>query len=661
LSNELLTAAFFAWVAAGIIALVGRGLLAVRILLFLGCIAGVAAALVGLPEGGTAVALPTALAGQPVTFRIDSAALWLLGFGLLPAGLACVLATPSVNGRAGWLFGAAVSLIGALGVFGLQDGAAFLIAWEVMSLGGAIMILSERLSSRVGRPVLFMLALLEVGAVALLLAVLVLSSAGGSFAFERYFDAAGNLPFAALIAVGLLFLIGFGAKLGLLPFFEWLPGVYSAGSGASGTLLSGVVMNAAFFSLSRSLLDWAPGQHADAAAELGIVVVAVGVFSAILTALYAFQEEDWRSLLSFSSAENTSIAVTMLGAAMMFRAGGHPELASLAWIVSLLHLAGHALAKGSLFLAADVVYRSTGRYTISHSGLLRRSSWFFGMGALFASMSLAAMPPQAGFVSEWFVFQTVFQGFHLDSLSGRLVMALAGAGLALTAALAFATFLKVFGIGLLGRSSRQHEPVPASGQIAVGILGCCVLALAVGMPFWLNGLNAAVMSRFGTQAARQMHDGALLVPLTAKFAFISPTLLTIVMPILAIVPIVLFFASRRFAVRRVPVWYGGLDHNPERSSTTALAFSNAMRTFYSFIYRPIEETKRETKGASYFVHRLVFTHDVAPFFGPYLFRPATRVVLVLANKLRVLQSGNLNFYLAMIGALLVMILALVLL
>lgn len=661
MSNELLTVAFFAWLAGALIALLGRGLVAVQVLLFSGCMAGIAAAIIGLPAGGAAVVLPTELAGQPVAFQMSPESFWLLGFGLLPGGLACVLPTPSARGRAGWLFGAAVSLIGALGVFGLQDGAAFLIAWEIMSLGGAVMILSERLSSHFGRPVLFMLALLEVGAIALLLAVLVLSSSGGSFAFDHYSKAATALPFGALVAVGGLLIIGFGAKLGLLPFFEWFPNLYAAGSGASGALLSGVVMNAAFFGLSRGLLDWAPGQHVDAAAALGIIVVAVGVLSAILTALYAFQEEDWRSLLGFSSAENASIAVAMLGAALMFRAGGFPNLASLAWVVSLLHLSGHSLAKGGLFLTADIVYRSTGRYTIAHSGLLRRSSWVFGLGALFAAMSLAAMPPQAGFVSEWYVFQTVFQGFYLGSLSGRLTMALAGAGLALTAAIAFATFVKVFGIGLLGRSSRQYKPISRFAGLAVGIVGCCVLVLAVGMPIWLNGLSVAVMSRFGTRAAHLMHDGVILVPLTAKFAFISPTLLVIVMPLLAIIPIALFITSQRFAIRRVPVWYGGLDQDPDRSSTTALTFSNAMRTFYSFVYRPIEETRRETNGARYFIHRLVFTHDVAPFFGPYLFRPITRSVLALANKLRVLQSGNLNFYLAMIGGLLVMILALVLL
>ena len=157
-----------------------------------------------------------------------------------------------------------------------------------------------------------------------------------------------------------------------------------------------------------------------------------------------------------------------------------------------------------------------------------------------------------------------------------------------------------------------------------------------------------------------MHDGPLLVPLTAKFAFISPTLLVVVMPLLAIIPIVLVMANRRFPLRRVPVWYGGFDQDPERVSTTALTFSNALRTFYSFIYRPREETVREANGIHYFVHRLVFTHDVAPIFGPYLFAPATRAVFLVAEKLKVLQSGHLNFYLALIGGLLVIILALAL-
>jgi hydrogenase-4 component B len=658
---DLITAGFLAWTIAAVVALVGRGLIIARVLLCGGSIAVLVGALLALPEGGASFIVPTTIAGEPVRFLLTPDGLWLLGFGLAPAALACAASTPAAKGQAGWLFGAALSLIGALGVFGLQDGASFLIAWEVMSFGGALMILGERLSADTGHPVLFMLSLLEVGAVALIAAVLLMAYYGGGFAFAQFRSAVPAASSLAAVAVGLLLIIGFGAKLGLLPFYEWFPNAYGAGSGASGAILSGVVLNAAFFALSRGLLEWIPDQNSSAVAALGLFLLIVAVVSAILTALYAFQQEDWRSLLSLSSAENASIAVAMLGAAMVFRGDGQHELASLAWMVALLHLAAHALAKGALFLTADGVYRATGGYAIFHSDLLRRSSWTFGLGALFAAMSLAAMPPQAGFVSEWYVFQTVFQGFHLSTLGGRLAMALAGAGLALTAAVAFATFVKVFGVGLLGRSSRAVTPVPALSAVIVGLLGLAVIVLAVGMPIWLDGLRVAVAAEFGTRAAQDMHDGFLLVPLTAKFAFISPTLLVIVMPLLAIIPVMLIVASRRYEVRLAPVWYGGFDEDPERASTTALTFSNAMRTFYSFVYRPTEQITREARGPEYFVHRLVFTHDVAPIFGPYLFAPITRFVYLLANKLSALQSGHLNFYLALIGGLLVLILALTLL
>ncbi|PPQ33821.1 proton-conducting transporter transmembrane domain-containing protein [Rhodopila globiformis] len=660
MGNELLAAAAALWILAAILALIGRPLGFARILLGLGALCGIVAAVVTLPAGTAPVSLPLRMADEATTFQMTPDALWLMGFGLVPAALGGLIASPSPHGCAAWLFGTACSLLGALGVFGLQHGGFFLVAWELMSLGGALMILSERLAPSPGQPVLFMLGMLEVGAVALLVAFLLLGVPARGLSYDAFVHAGAALSVPVRVVVGLLLVIGFGAKLGLLPFYEWFPGAYGSGSGASGAVLSGVVLNAAYFALSRSLLGWLPGTLPGGGYGLGIFVVAVGVLSAILTVLYAFQQEDWRCLLSFSSAENAAIAVTALGVAILFQESNLPDLAGLAWTVALLHLAGHALAKGGLFLAADGVFAATGSYLIRHSLLARRTHWIFSVGALFAAMSLAAMPPQAGFVSEWFTFQTVFQGFHLPDLAGRLTLALAGAGLALTAAVAFATFIKVFGIGLLGGGDHRSGRVPATTTGAVGLLGASVLALAVGMPWWLSALADATVVQFGTEAAAQMRDGLLLVPLTATFAFISPTLLVVVMPLLALVPILLLLASRRFTVRRVPVWYGGVQQDVARTATTALTFSNALRTFYSFIYRPTIEATRESPVREYFVTRLDFSHDVAPMFGPYLFAPAVRLIQAAADRLRLLQSGHLNFYLGLIGFLLVVILGLVL-
>jgi hydrogenase-4 component B len=659
MANDLLLLAVLCWLAAAALGLAGAQIRLARALLGLGGVAALAAALVALPAGTLAVSTPFGIDGLGSSFFLAPSALWLMGFGLPSAILAAWLGTPAKR-QAQWIFGAAASLIGALGVFGMQDAATFLISWEIMSLGGAVMLLGENLSADAGRPALFMLALLEAGAVALILAFVLLANQAGSLSFSDFAAAMRALPLPEQYFVALLLLIGFGAKLGLLPFYEWFPAAYGSGSGATGAFLSGVVLNAAFFSLSRCLLEWLPTSPGWPVSLPGIFVVAAAVASAILTALYAFQEEGWRESLSLSSAENGSIAVCLLGAALMFRQDGLADLAGLAWTVALIHLAGHALAKGALFLTADGVYRQTGSYALVQSGLLQRSPWPFGLGALLAAMSLAAMPPQAGFVSEWYLFQTFFQGFHLTSLASRLVAALAGAGLALTVAIALATFVKAFGIGLLGRErDPSAKGAPWSSAVAVGALGFLVLALAAGMPVWLSELGVAVSTTLSSSAPDFMRDGWLLVPLTSKFSFISPSKLVIAMPLLAILPIALLLLTNRRQVRATPVWYGGASEAPPRAATTALTFSNALRTFYSFIYRPTVETERETAKESrqpYFIKRLSFSHDVAPIFGPYLFVPLIRIVNNVAKRFRLIQSGQLNFYLSLIGGLLVLIL-----
>jgi hydrogenase-4 component B len=657
--SELLAAAFGLCACGGLLALLRMAWLA-RLLIGLGAAAGVACALGSLPHGGPWWQLPIGMAGQPLQLLYSPEALWLMGFGLVPAALAVWLCTPVRQGRAGWLLGAALSILGALGVYGVQDGCSFLIAWELMSLGGAVMILSERLSESAGQGTLFMLTLLEVGAIAILLAVLLLGEhAGGTISFGAFPHSASSLSGTARFWIGVLLLIGFGAKLGLLPFYEWFPGAYAAGSGATGAILSGVVLNAAFFALSRALVDWLP---AGGAGRLGVLVVAAAVLSSMLAVLYAFQQDDWRRLLAFSSAENAAIAVTTLGACLIFRADGQGALAGLAWTVAQAHLGGHALAKSALFLTADGVYRASGSYRITQRGWLAGARPGLGIGALLAAMSLAALPPQIGFATEWFTFQTLFQGVHLSQLTGRLTLALAGAGMALTAAVGLATFAKLFGIGLLGAAaSGQTRRIGPAHSAAVLLLGLLPLAAAAGLPWWLTALDETVLAHFGAHSAQSMAAGWLLVPLTDAFAFISPTKLVIVMPLLAGIPLLLLLlAMRRHTLRRVPVWFGGSQQDPQRCSTTSLTFANAMRTFYSFIYRPTLDTARQHHAVACFIRRLELRHEVADVFGPLLFTPIRHGVWRLARAMRALQSGDLNFYLALIGVLLVLILALTL-
>ncbi|MHB1268316.1 MAG: proton-conducting transporter membrane subunit, partial [Acidithiobacillus ferriphilus] len=289
------------------------------------------------------------------------------------------------------------------------------------------------------------------------------------------------------------------------------------------------------------------------------------------------------------------------------------------------------------------------------SRVLALAPWTLGIGALFGAMSLAAMPPMAGFASEWYLFQTVFQDFHLTSSAAQMTLALGGAGLALTAAIALATMVKVFGIGLLGR---EENPVKVTGRWPVLGLGLLVLAYAVALPWTLAAL-ARDNWPANPAAIAAMVRGPILVPLTPHFAFISPPLLLLMGLLLALIPLgLLGWSHLRHGRRRVPVWGHGLRRIPAENAITALAFSNALREFYSFVYRPRTQTRTRHTEREYFVRDLQFEYSQAPVFGPWLFRPVVRLVQKLSDRIGlVLQNGSLNAYLAYIGILLIAIFA----
>jgi len=129
--------------------------------------------------------------------------------------------------------------------------------------------------------------------------------------------------------------------------------------------MSGVVLNAAFFALSRGLVDWLPSSG-DWLFGLGVGVTVIGVLSSILRGALCVPAGRLASPAVILVCPKTAgIAVIALGASLIFREDGQSDLAGLAWTVALIHLAGHALAKGGLFLCADGVYSASGSYRIN--------------------------------------------------------------------------------------------------------------------------------------------------------------------------------------------------------------------------------------------------------------------------------------------------------
>ncbi len=92
-------------------------------------------------------------------------------------------------------------------------------------------------------------------------------------------------------------------------------------------------------------------------------------------------------------------------------------------------------------------------------------------------------------------------------------------------------------------------------------------------------------------------------------------------------------------------------YSPE---TTALTFSNSLRVLYGFIYRPIAKVDREIEGAEYFSKKIIFNQRVSMLFERLLFKPLIRSFDFLAGSIQKFQSGDINFYNAIIGLLLLL-------
>ena len=89
-----------------------------------------------------------------------------------------------------------------------------------------------------------------------------------------------------------------------------------------------------------------------------------------------------------------------------------------------------------------------------------RSAPWSGTGLAIGSLTLAGLPPAAGFVSEWFLLEALMQQFRVPGLGDRLVLAITGAAVALTAGFAGVTFVRIIGLVVLG----QARPGDAAGR-----------------------------------------------------------------------------------------------------------------------------------------------------------------------------------------------------
>ncbi len=226
-----------------------------------------------------------------------------------------------------------------------------------------------------------------------------------------------------------------------------------------------------------------------------------GLVSAVMGVLYALMQHDLKRLLAYHSVENIGIILIGIGLAMIFTSFNMSLLAALALIAGLYHTLNHAMFKGLLFMGAGAVLHATHERNMEEMGGLIRFMPWTAVLFLIGCISISALPPFNGFVSEWLTYQAFLLSPALPSPLLNLLIPLGAALLALTSALAAACFVKAFGVTFLGhRRGHHHVPVHEVGwSMRIGMLLAALTCLGLGVlpTFMINWMDPLAQELVG--------------------------------------------------------------------------------------------------------------------------------------------------------------------
>ena len=262
-----------------------------------------------------------------------------------------------------------------------------------------------------------------VGSIALLLSILAVYLAAGTFDFLRLGEMARDGSLSQMLAAKLAWtglnayqlallvfagaFLGFAVKVPLVPFHSWLPLAYAEAPSSTTMLLTGLMSKMGVYGFLRILVPIFPEQMRSLQTPLLWLAVLTIVFSAGA----AFAQRDLKRIFAFSSINH--LGYCLLGvfavAAGANSAGAMTVHQEAAVSGVMLQMFNHGLTAAVLFWFVVILeQRSGGLRGIDDFGGLRKAApvlcGFMGI-ALFSSLGL---PGLNGFVSEFLIFRGVF-------------------------------------------------------------------------------------------------------------------------------------------------------------------------------------------------------------------------------------------------------------
>lgn len=543
-------------------------------------------------------------------------------------------------------------LAGMLMVVLADDALFFLIAWETMAAASYFLVMFEDEHPENRRAAFLYIVVAHVGAVAILLSFGVMAGlAAGTGGFNGFtFDAMRQvrLPSEWATAAFLLAFLGFGAKAGIVPLHVWLPEAHPVAPSNVSALMSGVMLKTAIYGILRVAFDLLGGVFPW---WWGATVLTVGLVSAVLGVLYALMQHDLKRLLAYHSVENIGIILIGIGLAMLFRSFDLPMLAALALIAGLYHTMNHALFKGLLFMGAGAVLHATHERNMEEmGGLIHRMPWTAAL-FLVGCISISALPPFNGFVSEWLTFQAFLLSPSLPVPLMKLLVPMGAALLALTGALAATCFVKAFGVTFLGhwRGHRHHQIHEVGLFMRTGMIlsaGAC-LFLGILPTVYIEWMDILAESLVGAKLATSAASGGWmwLTPVSPDRASYSGVVVfTGFLLVYGVVYIILHVRPGK--IHRGPIWDCGFEKLTSRMQYNATSFSMPVRRIFGFLFN-IKEAFRLVPQAAHpaFPRRLQYTLRIRDRFWNWIYKPVADASFWFSRKVGRLQQGRIQAYL----------------
>ncbi|MGE0628029.1 MAG: hydrogenase 4 subunit B [Hyphomicrobiaceae bacterium] len=533
------------------------------------------------------------------------------------------------------------------------DAFTFLVSWELMSLTSwALVIAHHRVRENLRAGYVYLL-MASFGTLALLLAFGLLAGPQGNYGFDAIRAVHPTPGLAALVLI--LALIGAGSKAGLVPLHAWLPLAHPAAPSHVSALMSGVMTKVAvygFVRISFDLIgppDW----------WWSLVVLGAGGVTSAMGVLYALMQRDLKRVLAYSTIENIGIIFVALGLALAFKAYAMTFAAALALTAALLHVFNHALFKNLLFCGAGAVLSATGERDLEKLGGLIHRMPHTAFAFLIGCTAIAALPPLNGFVSEWLTFQAILLSPALSSWGLKLMVPAVGALLALSAALAGACFVRVFGIAFLSRprSDAARDAVETDRCSLAAMYALAALCLIGGI---LPGLfidALAPVAQMLTQGRMPVQTGVAwlsIVPVAESRSSYNGLLVFVFMTASGMAAA---FAIHRLAsdrIRRGAAWDCGYpDPSPLNQYSADSLAQPIRRVFGTLVFRAREIGEMPAPGSTAPAQLTVTLRD--PIWDT-LYAPIASLVEYASDRLNVLQFLTIRRYLTLVFIVLVLLL-----